>query len=163
MLCNESPARKGTDDPKHTFLDVRNTGLETQELPMKITGKFDVKLNPMECFAEGVEGARLGRMSIDKIFHGALSAQSKGEMLNVLTSIQGSAGYVAIEQVVGELSGKNGSFVLQHYGIMSSGNNTLTLQVVPDSGSGELTGLTGTMAIRVEDGQHYYDFDYEQA
>ena len=129
---------------------------------MKITGKFDVKLNPMECFAKGVDGSNLGRMSIDKIFNGELSAESKGEMLNVLTSVQGSAGYVAIEQVVGELSGKKGSFVLQHYGVMSKGNSALTLEVVPDSGAGELVGLTGRMTIRVEEGQHNYDFDYTQ-
>ncbi|MEJ2763023.1 DUF3224 domain-containing protein [Photobacterium sp. MCCC 1A19761] len=127
---------------------------------MKITGKFDVALEPMETFAKGVEGSNLGRMSISKVFHGELSADSKGEMLNVMTSIKGSAGYVAIEQVVGSVSGEQGSFVLQHYGIMSGGTDRLTLEVVPDSGTGELVGLTGKMAIRIENGQHYYDFEY---
>lgn len=81
---------------------------------MKITGKFDVTLNPLDFYAKGADGVNLGRMSIDKSFHGELNATSKGEMLNAMTSIKGSAGYVAIEQANGSLSGKKGSFVLQH-------------------------------------------------
>lgn len=127
---------------------------------MKITGKFDVTLNPVDCTINGTEGLNFGRMSIDKNFHGDLSAQSKGEMLNVLTPVKGSAGYVAIEQVVGELNGLKGSFVLQHYGVMSGGNNELTLEVIPNSGTGELLGLLGKMTIRIEEGQHFYDFEY---
>lgn len=127
---------------------------------MKISGKFDVALEPMETYATGVEGSNLGRMSINKTFHGDLSAESKGEMLNVMTPVKGSAGYVAIEQVSGSLSGKRGTFVLQHYGIMSGGKDKLVLEVLPDSATGELTGLTGQMAIRIESGQHYYDFEY---
>ena len=100
-------------------------------------------------------------MSIDKTFRGELEAISSGEMLSVLTSVQGSAGYAAIEQVVGNLSGKSGSFVLQHFGIITDGESRLLLEVVPDSGSGELTGLKGEMAIRIEDDEHFYDFDYE--
>ncbi|WP_174715138.1 DUF3224 domain-containing protein [Vibrio penaeicida] len=128
---------------------------------MKITGTFDINLDPMDTYAQGVEGTRLGHMSIDKTFHGELKAKSSGEMLNVLTPVQGSAGYVAIEQVVGELSGKKGSFVLQHYGVMFNGNDTLILEVIPDSGTGDLVGLEGQMAIWIEDGQHRYDFEYQ--
>lgn len=128
---------------------------------MKITGKFDVELKPMECLVESVDKLNFGRMSIDKTFHGELAGESVGEMLNVRTSVDGSAGYVAIEQFVGELSGKKGSFALQHYGVMSKGTSTLTLEVVPDSAAGELAGLSGEMAIRIEEGQHYYDFDYK--
>lgn len=127
---------------------------------MKITGKFEVNLNPQESYATGENGINLGRMSIDKTFQGDLDAVSKGEMLSAMTTIKGSAGYVAIEQVTGTVSGKSGSFVLQHFGTMDKGKNHLVLEVVPDSGSGELTGLSGTMNIRIEDGQHYYDFEY---
>ncbi|MBK8202569.1 MAG: DUF3224 domain-containing protein [Bdellovibrionales bacterium] len=87
---------------------------------MKIKGEFEVKLNPIETYAKGSDGVTLGRMSIEKSFHGDLSAASQGEMLSALTSVKGSAGYVAIEQVVGTLHGKKGSFVLQHFGTMDS-------------------------------------------
>lgn len=126
-----------------------------------ISGKFDVTMVPFETYATGADGVKLGRMSIDKTFFGDLSGVSKGEMLNALTPVDGSAGYVAIEQVVGELEGKKGSFVLQHYGLMGEGGQVLTLEVVPDSGTGELEGLTGKMDIRIENGQHYYDFEYQ--
>lgn len=127
---------------------------------MKVTGRFDVTLNPLDSYATGVEGIYLGRMSIDKIFYGGLEANSTGEMLNAMTATPGSAGYVAIEQIIGTLDGKKGSFVLQHFGVMGKGQNSLVLEVVPDSASGELTGLTGTMSINIEDGQHFYEFDY---
>ncbi len=128
---------------------------------MIITGKFDLSLTPLETYTTGTDGMQLGRMGIDKTFDGSLSAVSKGEMLNALSPVEGSAGYVAVEQVTGDLEGKKGSFVLQHYGTMSRDGQQLILEVVPNSGSGELEGLTGTMKIRNEDGQHYYDFDYQ--
>jgi hypothetical protein len=130
---------------------------------MKISGKFDVKLSPLDFYAKGQGGINLGRMSIDKTFHGELEASSQGEMLSAMTPTQGSAGYVAIEQVAGSLSGMQGSFVLQHFGTMNKGKDRLILDVVPDSGSGELSGLTGEMIIKVEEGQHYYHFEYELA
>lgn len=128
---------------------------------MKISGKFEVNLNPLNFYSQGVDGINLGRMSIDKKFHGELNATSKGEMLSAMTPVQGSAGYVAIEQVSGSLSGNQGSFVLQHFGTMNRGNNRLILEVVPDSGTGELSGLSGKMVITIEDGQHHYEFDHE--
>ena len=128
---------------------------------MKVSGTFDVELKPLDFSTEGVDGARLGRMSISKKFHGELSAESHGEMLNAVTAVEGSAGYVAIEQVVGTLSGKTGSFVLQHFGTMSSADNRLILEVVPNSGSGDLKTLSGKMAISVEGGQHLYEFEYD--
>ena len=115
---------------------------------------------PLQTFAKGTQGINIGRMSIEKTFTGELSATRKGEMLNAMTSVKGSAGYVAIEQVVGSLSGKQGSFVLQHYGVMSAGNENLILEVIPDSGTGELAGLSGEMKIRSENNQHYYEFEY---
>jgi hypothetical protein len=99
-------------------------------------------------------------MSIDKKFTGSLTATSQGEMLSAMTPTQGSAGYVAIEQVIGELEGKKGSFVLQHFGLMDKGQDSLILKVVPDSGTDELAGLTGSMKIRIEQGIHHYDFEY---
>lgn len=128
---------------------------------MKISGTFEVSLNSLDFYAQGEDGINLGRMSIDKKFTGELSASSKGEMLNAMTPFKGSAGYVAIEQVSGTLSGRKGSFVLQHFGTMSSGNKQLIIEVVPDSGTGELSGLTGKMTINIVGGQHYYEFEYE--
>ncbi|MDP2634155.1 MAG: DUF3224 domain-containing protein [Pseudoalteromonas sp.] len=127
----------------------------------KVTGEFSVKLNPIEGYAKGIDGVNLGRMSIDKTFTGELDATSTGEMLSAMTTTQGSAGYVAIEQVVGTLAGKQGSFVLQHFGSMDKGQDSLILNVIPDSGSNELTGLSGKMAIRIEGGNHFYDFEYQ--
>jgi Protein of unknown function (DUF3224) len=128
---------------------------------MKVSGEFQVELQPMDFYAKGAEGINLGRMSIDKTFTGALAATSKGEMLSAMTSTKGSAGYVALEQVVGSLSGKKGSFVLQHFGTMNRGKDHLVLEVIPDSGSGELSGLSGKMLIKIENGKHLYEFEYE--
>ena len=126
-----------------------------------VTGQFNVKLNPIEGYAKGVDGVNLGRMSIDKTFTGELDATSTGEMLSAMTTTKGSAGYVAIEQVVGSLVGKQGSFVLQHFGTMDKGQDSLILNVVPDSGSNELAGLSGKMVIRIESGVHFYDFEFQ--
>ena len=130
---------------------------------MKIIGKFEVKLNPLDAYAQGTGGINLGRMSIDKSFTGDLDATSKGEMLTAMTQVPGSAGYVAIEQVSGTLSGRKGSFVLQHFGTMDKGKDHLILKIVPDSGTDELVDLSGEMTIKIEDGQHFYEFEYELA
>jgi hypothetical protein len=103
----------------------------------------------------------LGRRSIDKQFHGELEATSKGEMLSAGTAVKGSAGYVAIERVTGKLAGRQGSFVLQHSATMNRGQPSLSIAIVPDSGTNELTGLTGKMMIEITDGKHFYDFEYE--
>ena len=125
----------------------------------RASGTFDVKLNPLETYNR-TEGANLGRLSIDKQFHGDLEATSQGEMLSAMGAIKGSAGYVAIERVSGKLADRSGSFVFQHSGTMTRGAPQLSVSVVPDSGSGELTGLSGTMAIIIADGKHSYEFDY---
>lgn len=130
---------------------------------MQATGEFEVNLQPLDSFAQGGEGIQLGRMSIDKRFRGDLVATSRGEMLTALTHVQGSAGYVAIEQVSGTLQGKAGTFVLQHFGVMHGGENRLVLEVVPDSGTGALAGLAGQMTIRIAGGQHTYVLDYTLA
>jgi hypothetical protein len=124
-----------------------------------ISGLFDVKMSP-QVAAENEE-ASIGRMLLDKKFHGDLEADSKGQMLAHMTSVKGSAGYVAMEKVIGSLQGRKGSFVLQHSGTMNRGEATLLLTVVPDSGTEELEGLSGSMTITVTDGKHYYGFDFE--
>ena len=127
---------------------------------MQANGEFDVNLKPLDAFAKGRHGVNLGRMSIDKTFHGDLIGKSLGEMLSAMTGVKGSAGYVAIEQVNGSLQGKNGAFVLQHFGILDRGQERLVLEVVPDSGTGDLEGLSGKMLIIIENGKHFYEFEY---
>jgi hypothetical protein len=122
-------------------------------------GSFDVKLTP-QALGHPAEGALLGRMLIDKQFHGDLEATSIGEMLSAGTDVKGSAGYVAIERVSGTLHGHGGSFVLQHSGTMTRGAPQLSVTVVPDSGTGGLIGITGSMSISIVEGKHLYAFDY---
>lgn len=129
----------------------------------RITGTFDVTLQPQTepDAADAPAGApTLGRIRIAKRYHGALDASASGQMLSAMTPTPGSAGYVAIEQVSGTLDGRDGGFVLQHSGLMDRGTPQLTVVVVPDSGTGALAGLSGRMAIRIEQGRHFYDFDY---
>jgi len=109
------------------------------------------------------DGVVAGHFRFDKRFHGALDAVSVVHMLAVGTEVPGSAGYVAIERLSGTLQGRAGAFFMQHSGIMDRGTPSLSLQVVPDSGTGELTGLSGRMAIDIIDGKHYYTFDYSLA
>ena len=124
----------------------------------KASGTFTVKLTALPF--DGVPGEMFGRRSIDKQFQGALDATSQGMMLSAGTATRGSAGYVAIEQVTGVLDGRRGSFVLQHHATMNRGGPSLSIVVVPDSGTDELAGLSGTMGIRITDGTHFYDFEY---
>jgi Protein of unknown function (DUF3224) len=126
---------------------------------MQATGLFDVKLTPQPP-APAIQSANLGRQTLDKQFHGDLEATCLGEMIAAMSSVQGSAGYVAMERVTGVLHGKRGSFVLQHTGIMDRGAPSLVITVVPDSGTDALTGLKGTMTIQIEQGKHAYIFDY---
>jgi hypothetical protein len=122
-------------------------------------GRFEVKLSPQAADETQADSA-ISRMLLDKQFHGDLEAVSKGQMLGVRTAVEGSAGYVAMEQVAGTLVGRNGTFILQHTGTMTRGALTLSVTVVPDSGTGELTGLAGKMEINITDGKHSYDFEY---
>lgn len=122
-------------------------------------GPFEVKLASQSNDAS--DDTTLGRLTFEKQFHGDLEGTSKGEMLSAGTATKGSAGYVAIERVTGTLGGRRGSFALQHSGTMNRGAQQLTVSVVPDSGSGELVGLSGTMKIIVgPDGEHDYEFEY---
>lgn len=125
----------------------------------KSAGAFDVKMTP-QVADPAAAGETIGRMVLDKKYHGSLDATGKGQMLAVRTPVDGSAGYVAMELVVGKLDGRNGSFVLQHSGTMNRGAKNLVLNVVPDSGTGELLGLAGSMDIIIVEGKHSYQFDY---
>jgi hypothetical protein len=131
-------------------------------MPNHATGPFDVKLTP-QSLAEAGADSGLGRMSLDKHFHGDLEASSVGEMLTAMSStVQGSGAYVAVERVTGKLGSRSGSFALHHTGVMTRGVPQLTITVVPDSGTGELAGVTGKLDIRIEPGgKHFYDFEYE--
>jgi hypothetical protein len=128
-------------------------------LNQRATGPFEVKLAPLEPTWPD-EAAILGRMSIDKQYTGDLMATGQGEMLSAGTGVEGSAGYVAIEKVAGTLHGRDGAFTLQHSGTMNRGAPSLSITVVPDSGTGALTGIAGTMQIIIEKKQHSYIFDY---
>lgn len=131
---------------------------ETQTLT-HATGEFEVKMTPQPAD----DKAGVGKFSLDKKFHGDLEGTSKGEMLAIMTSVEGSAGYVAMEQVTGTLNGRSGTFALQHTGTMTRGAPQLSVTVVPDSGTGQLLGLSGQMTIKIESGKHSYEFDYRLA
>ena len=123
-----------------------------------IDGPFDVKLLPQD---DANDPSGIGRLLLDKAFHGALEATSRGQMLGLRTANNTSGGYVAMEKVTGTLDGRRGTFHLMHYGVGRRGTNTLTLEVVPDSGTGELEGLSGSMRIVIkEGGAHFYEFEY---
>jgi len=121
----------------------------------RAAGTFDVKVAPL-----GAAGDVPGRFSIDKQYHGDLEGSGKGEMLTAGDAASGSAGYVAIEQVTGKLGGKAGGFALQHSGTMTKGALQLTITIVPGSGTGELSGISGKMDIQIEHGKHSYVLEY---
>ena len=124
----------------------------------RASGIFDVKVTPQA--TDDASAGSLGRMSLDKQFHGDLEGTSKGQMLTAGTSVKGSAGYVAIEQVSGTLHGRTGSFILQHSGSMTRGTPQMSVTVVPDSGTDELAGLSGQMTIKIDQGKHSYELEY---
>lgn len=129
-------------------------------MSQRIQGAFEVKMHPQPADEGASDG--LGRMRLDKRYHGELAASGQGQMLAFRSAVAGSAGYVAMELVDGTLGGRRGSFVLQHSGTLDRGAAHLDLGVVPDSGTGELIGLRGRMNIVIaEGGKHRYDFEYE--
>jgi hypothetical protein len=133
--------------------------ISSQQAPITLhaTGPFDVKVTPQD---DRPADPKLGRMILDKQYHGDLEATGVGQMLTASTDVKSSAGYVAIEKVTGTLKGRNGSFILQHSGTMSGGKLQLSVTVVPDSGTGQLAGIVGKMNINIADGKHSYDFEY---
>jgi hypothetical protein len=130
-------------------------GQKDAVVTMHARGAFDVKITP------ATTDPVLGRMSVAKVLHGDLEGTSAGEMLTAGTSVKDSAAYVAVERVTGTLQGRRGTFILQHMGTMTRGAQQLTILVVPDSGTDQLTGIAGSMKIIIDkDGKHFYDFDY---
>lgn len=123
-------------------------------------GTFTVSLQPLPFESEDSEPKLLGRMTLDKQITGDLVATTKGQMLSAMTSTKGSAGYVAIERVTGVLGNKRGSFVLQHTGTMRRGAPSLSVTVVPDSGTEELAGIEGEFKIDIVEGKHFYELTY---
>jgi len=121
-------------------------------------GSFEVKLTPED---DKSGEAIVGRMSIEKRFQGDIEGTSKGLMVMAGTAVQGSAGYVALEKITGSVAGLSGTFYLQHSGLMNRGVGELTILVVPDSGTDELTGLWGSLDIKIEGGKHFYEFEYD--
>jgi hypothetical protein len=126
---------------------------------MQVKGTFEISMKAEPPFLEA-DGISLGRITFEKVFSGPLAGASTVYMMGVQTPVAGSAGYVAVERFTGTLEGKHGAFVMQHLGSMKGGSSSLSVKVVPDSGSGELAGLSGQMAIDIIEGQHYYSFDY---
>ena len=139
-----------------TQLLVQQNSQKETRMSKRAVGTFDVKLTPQD--DKGVEG--LGRMTIEKQLHGDFEGTSAGQMLTSMTKVKGSAVYVAVERMTGTLQGRKGSFDLHHVGIMNRGTQQLSINVVPDSGAEQLTGITGTMTIKIADGKHSYEFDY---
>lgn len=110
--------------------------------------------------AQEADGVKLARLTLRKTFSGDMSGRSEGEMLSAMTTVPGSAGYVAIERFAGTVHGREGSFVLQHSGTMDRQVRQLSIAIVPDSGTGALAGIAGRFLLDVEGGQHRYTLEY---
>jgi hypothetical protein len=157
IVTGSSPApvtRPANPSPVHTHNEKSQ---ENTAMIHHAKGTFDVRLVPL---ASDPEGTPVGRMSNDKRFHGDIDGTSRGQMLMIGSTLEGSAAYVSIEVVTATLAGRSGSFALQHNGIMRRGVGELAVTVVPDSGTGGLAGLDGRLAIDVQDGVHAYTFAY---
>ncbi|MFO0584351.1 MAG: DUF3224 domain-containing protein [Anaeromyxobacter sp.] len=129
---------------------------EPHRMKLHASGAFDVKVTPI---ADPRPGA-FPRLSIEKTFHGDLEATASGEMMASSAAQEAFAAYVALDRVKGTLAGREGTFLLTHVGTMTSGGQTLTIAVVPGSGTGGLAGLEGALTIRIEpDGKHFYGFE----
>ena len=124
------------------------------------TGTFDVAIKPAPD-TDHLDGGALGRMTADKTYHGDLEGTAVGQMLTGMSPSEKTSGvYVAIERVTATLQGRKGTFIMHHTGIMDRGAQTLKVTIVPDSGTGQLTGITGTMQIDIRDGKHFYTLEY---
>jgi hypothetical protein len=148
----QTPAQNNSTDQKKTTITEH------------ARGPFEVKITPQKPDNKEAEAAGLSRMSGDKQYHGDLEATGHVEMLATSATAPRSGAYVALERVTGKLKGRSGSFSLCHMGIMNRGTPELTIQVVPDSGTEELTGISGTMKINIAaDGKHSYEMEYAVA
>jgi len=136
------------------------TTIEGSQMKHVAKGTFTVQMKPDGDPATS-EKVTLARMTLSKKFEGDLVATGEGTMLTAMTPVEGSAAYVAIERVTGTLHGKTGSFVMQHMGTMNRGEQSLTFVIVPDSGTGELTGIAnGVFRLRIDNKVHYYELEY---
>lgn len=127
---------------------------------MEATGTFDVQMSPLESDFSMSAPAQFAHLRLTKTFQGDLTGTSEGQMMSVRHETEGGAGYVALEQVKAELSGRTGTFVLQHSGVMSAACAELVVQIVPDSGTGGLAGIQGNLSIDIKEGQHFYTLNY---
>ena len=153
-MAQPSQARMQTDQAS------AKTEVKTEKgAVMHASGPFDVKLVPQPA-DEKANDPLLGRMSIDKHYHGELEATGVGQMLTGGDYKTGSAGYVAMEKVTGTLHGHTGSFLMQHSGMLTRGAQQLSITIIPDSGTGPLTGIAGKMEVKITDGKHLYELEY---
>lgn len=153
LLSTGGPAR--ADAPSGSAPSLPSSRLVT----MHARGTFEVQITPMP--VDGyTDAATLGRMTIDKQFSGDLAGTGKGQMLTGMGQVKGSAAYSAIERFTGTVAGKQGTFVMQHTGVVTRGAQSLLIAIVPDSGTGELAGIGGTLAITITGKQHAYDLEY---
>jgi hypothetical protein len=144
---------------RRVLSSVPATNPPIHQMTTTAAGTFEVRGAPLPAY-NSAQGTTAGRTSLDKQFHGDLEAVSVGEMLTGGDYTKGSAGYVAIETVTGALNGKKGSFMLQHSGTMNNGQQSLSINVIPGTGTGELTGISGSMRIIIDKGKHSYELDY---
>ncbi len=128
-------------------------------MTLQARGTFTVTITPQP-HVDGVGNASIVRMALQKLFAGGLAGIAQGQMLAVRTETQGSAGYVAMDHFTGMVDGRHGGFSLQHSGTMTRGTPSLSVTIIPDSGTDELVGIAGSLAIDIRDGQHFYDLAY---
>ena len=140
------------------LMSAASVGSVWREEPVIARGTFDVKTTPQP--QDDPAGGPFGRLFLDKRFHGDLEGTSRGQMMAAQTAVAGSGAYVAFELVSGTLHGKRGTFILQHRGTMRQDQYVLDVTVVPDSGTGELAGITGAMTIVIKGSDHSYEFKY---
>jgi hypothetical protein len=152
--------RTGRDRIRHRAAIATSQPNPKELLTMDASGPFDVKFEQQKIDNPQAQAAGIGRLSLDKQYHGVLAAVGKGEMLATGDG-QKSGAYVAIERVTGTLQGRSGSFALVHHAVMNHGvPQSWSVTVVPDSGTEQLAGLSGTMTITIDGGKHFYDFHY---
>ncbi len=151
LIAAPAPGLRGEDPPKAGSSREKD-GMD------EISGEFDVRVVPVDTGDD-----KMGMMTLDKQYHGDLEATGKGRMLTGMTDVKGSAAYVAIERVAGKLKGAEGTFLVYHTGVMAAGTQSLAIRVVPDSGTGDLSGIEGEMSIEIKGGKHFYKLQYKIA
>jgi len=140
---------------------IRVTKSESNQATPKMSehanGTFEVKLTPQD---DKTEDKSMGRMTLEKQWQGEVQGTSTGQMLTGGDVKTGSAGYVAMEKFTGSVKGRKGTLIFQHSATMTSGKGDLMITVVPGSGTEELKGIAGKVTIKIENGKHFYDFEY---